>query len=240
MGAVLLYKLLNYGYFEGYTIVFSCKKILIPNNKLYFKRIEMELTEKKLAGIDILAVRDALREFNDLPLNFDPNRDPMIIPKRLTVESIMTLLNIDSELAEEVQKKLIEKSYVDKEKLTPTEKGMALINYEDRERIAYEDASSLVQELVSKAKELNKEAELNGGRVFIECIKVFGSYQYKRENVGDIDLLIEFTSHIDVTPEDMEEEDELVEGLHFSEYFSFHNELGTYTLDIEPETIFQR
>lgn len=198
----------------------------------------MEIRNLEIEEFPAIVVRDALRAFIDL----DPSytfRDGEFCykPKRLSAKFLAKELNVSNERAQVLLNALIEQKYIDKQRLTPTTKGMALSSAEDRERLTLSEADSIFAEFIDRLEKVNLRPN---ARVFVERAYVFGSYYRKEETVGDIDLLLEVSLPDDCLPEDLEEREKVVEQLKISEYLSFHHEFDPIAGNADKDSIYER
>jgi predicted nucleotidyltransferase len=132
---------------------------------------------------------------------------------------------------------LIADGYIDKEKLTPTQQGMALAQAEDRDRLPLSEAQDILNEFLDAVRRVNAKPE---ARVLVERVHVFGSYLAGAETVGDIDLLIEMPLPEDCEPEDMGEQDAVIDEIKISDYLSFHDEFDLVAAEAEKCLIYDR
>jgi predicted nucleotidyltransferase len=98
---------------------------------------------------------------------------------------------------------------------------MGLSQHIDRPKLSRAEAEAILDRVIQWADHTNVEA---GARVKVKAIHLYGSLERGADEVGDIDLFVEFTTmdlEMDLQPEDMEREEELCEELtYISDYLS--------------------
>lgn len=198
----------------------------------------MEIRGKDICGFQATAVRDALRIFNDAETQLElVDGVPKLIPKRLTDAFLAEAMQIEQPEASTLLQTLISQGYVESASRTPTTLGMALIAAEDRDRLPWDQAHTVLEKFLEAVRSANARP---GARVFIEKIRVFGSYFEKRQTVGDIDLQIFAPLPEDCEPEDWNEQDALFADIKISDYLSFHSELDSTATDAPGKTLYVR
>jgi predicted nucleotidyltransferase len=194
----------------------------------------MEIKGLTISGIPAIQVRDALRSFLDIKPDYSfANGNFVYTPRRLTPSFLAHAMSISGDAAASLLAILINEDYIDADKLTPTSKGMTLCAAEDRERLSLDAADAIFQDFLAAVRSCNARAN---GRVFVEAVYLFGSYQRRQATVGDIDLLLETSLPIDCLPEDMDERDAVTTSIKVSEYLSFHDEFDL-TADAAVKTL---
>lgn len=198
----------------------------------------MEIRGKKIGGLDAVRVRDALRAFLDVetPMSFE-NGEVKIERKTLNVDFLAKELGLAETDGESLLADLIADGYIDKEKLTPTQQGMALAQAEDRDRLPLSEARDILNKFLDAVRRVNEKSE---ARVLVERVHVFGSYLAALETVGDIDLLIEAPLPDDCEPEDMDEKDVVFHEIKISDYLSFHDEFDLVATETKKCLIYER
>lgn len=173
----------------------------------------MELPEK-IAGLDARRVREMFRNFTAPEAEVDWNDGtPVTNGRRMTPDFIAEQLEVNSDEAQRVQVALVAKGWIEPEKFTPTRQGMALAQHDDRPKLPRAGAEALLAEVLDWAERTNAEPD---ARVKVKYIHLYGSLLGDADEVGDVDLFVEFTTmdlDMDLEPEDMEREDELCEEL---------------------------
>ncbi|KVN38424.1 hypothetical protein WT11_05825 [Burkholderia stagnalis] len=198
----------------------------------------MEIRGKTIGGLDAVQVRDALRAFLDLdtPMSFE-NGEFKSERKTLKADFLAKELSLSDADGAALLAELIHDGYVDKNKLTPTSLGMALVQAKDRDRLPLSQARELLNEFLEAVETANAK---HGARILIERVHVFGSYLAGAETVGDIDLLVEAALPEDCEPEDMDEFDTVLETIKTSDYLSFHDEFDMVAAEAEKRLIYDR
>ncbi len=198
----------------------------------------MEIRGKTIGGFDAVRVRDALRAFLDLkpPMSFE-NGEFKIERKTLKADFLAKELTLSDAGGLALLAELVNEGYVDKDKLTPTSMGMALVQAEDRDRLPLSQARELLIKFLEAVKTVNA---IPDARILIERVHVFGSFLAETETVGDIDLLIEAPLPEDCEPEDMEDFDNVMEAVKISDYLSFHDEFDMVAADAKKRLIYDR
>ena len=198
----------------------------------------MEIRGKIICGFQAIAVRDALRAFNDLETQFEFADGVMkLIPKRLTDNFLAVAMQIEKHEALALLQALISQGYVKPDSQTPTPLGMALIAAEDRDRLPWDQAQTVLEKFLEAVRSANARPD---ARVFIDEIRVFGSYFERKQTVGDIDLQIIAPLPEECMPEDFDEKDALFANLKTSEYLSFHDEFDLVATDAHGKTLYAR
>ena len=109
---------------------------------------------------------------------------------------------------------------------------MALTHHVDRPKLPRAEAEVILGQVLEWADRTNAVAD---ARVKVTAIHLYGSLERGADEVGDIDLFIEFTTMDlgeDMQPEDMERESELCEELSaISEYVSPSSALDRMMMD---------
>lgn len=198
----------------------------------------MEIKDLEIGGYSAVNVRDALRRFNELELNFSIKDGEMrYIPKKLSIEFVASSMNICLVDAKTIMDHLVADNYIDSSRLIPTSKGMALCAAEVRDRLALNEAKLIVDQFLLDVVELNSRHD---ARIFIEEVYVFGSYRRGELTVGDIDLLIIMPLPDDPLPEDFDEQDEIIDRLMKSDYLSLHGEFDLVATSVEKTLLYKR
>jgi predicted nucleotidyltransferase len=188
----------------------------------------MEIPQK-IAGLDSHRMRQFFRAFVDQETVLDwQDGVPIGMVRKITAATIREGLSLQPDEADSVHKALLEEDWIDKEKFTPTRKGMALAHHVDRPKISLDQAQAILEEVLSWAERTNEPPE---ARVKVKTIYLFASLLRAAEFVDDIDLFVEFTTmdlEEELQPEDMERQDELCE------------ELAAISERVSPSYVFDR
>ncbi len=197
----------------------------------------------KVAGLDPRIVRDMFKAFADAETKYEFNDGlPKVIPRRMTADHILKSLQLSQTDAERVHSILIADGWIEKDRLCPTHKGMALAQHVDRPRISGADANDLVCRVLDWADGVN--ADVNA-RVKVKTIDLYGSVARGEQEVGDVDIIVKFTTFDlgdDLQPDDSVREDELIVELSsISEYISPASEIDQMCMpNADYRTIFPR
>jgi len=181
----------------------------------------MELPEK-IAGLDARQMREMFKNFAALESEMDWNNGaPIVKTQQMTPDFIAEQLEVALGEAQRVQAALVAEDWIEPRKFTPTRKGMGLSQHVDRPKLARAEAEALLDKVLDWADRTNSAA---GARVKVKTIHLYGSLVQGADEVGDVDLFVEFTTMDlgeDLQCEDMEREDELSEELtSISDYLS--------------------
>ena len=190
----------------------------------------------KIAGLDSYRVHLMFKGFIEGKTKYVVEDGvPRQIERAVTTDLIEGALQTSTEEASHIQKELVLEGWIEPIKHVPTRKGMALAQYEDRPRIAREDAEKILDDVLNWADQVN----VKNARVGIKSIHLYGSLLHNTAEVGDIDLFVEFTTldlGENLQPEDMELEDDLADELgNLSEYISPSDELARLQMDDQPQ-----
>lgn len=200
----------------------------------------MELPEQ-VAGVAARQVRDMFGKFISTESEYDWTGGlPRLIPRKMDAAYISASLSTSSEAAEEIVSKLVQEGWLEEQKLIPTHAGMALAQHIDRPRIARAEAETLLEQVLVWVEAVNSDTE---GRVLVRQVDLYGSLARGEPTVGDVDLVVTFTTMDlgeDLQPEDMDREDELRAELSaISEYLSPATELDKLAMpDADYRTIY--
>lgn len=196
----------------------------------------MEIRGKQIGGWDAVRVRDALRAFLAIKTKYRyEDGEPTWERKTVKANFLAQQLGLEVQQGEALLATLIADGYIDNDMRTPTQKGMALANAEDRDRLPLSEARALLDEFLVAVREVNARPGL---RMTIERVYVFGSYHAGADTVGDIDLLIEMPDP--EVPEDFDERDAVSKEILISEYLSFHDELDLVAAQADKRLIYDR
>lgn len=181
----------------------------------------MELPEK-IAGLDARRMRAMFKSFTALKSEMDWNNGaPIVKVRQMTPDYIAEQLEITFGEAHQVQEALVAEKWIEAGKFTPTRKGMGLSQHVDRPKLPRAEAEALVDKVLDWADRTNAAA---GARVKVKTIHLYGSLVQGADEVGDVDLFIEFTTMDlgeDLQFEDTEREDQLsAELTSISDYLS--------------------
>lgn len=181
----------------------------------------MELPEK-IAGLDVSRVKEMFKNFNVQETEIDWNDGaPVVKVRQMTRDFIVGQLEIASGEAQRIQAALVAEGWIESDKLTPTRKGMALSQHVDRPKLPRAEAEALLTKVLDWADRINAVAD---ARVKVKTIHLYGSLLQGADEVGDVDLFIEFTTmdlDADLQCEDMDRENDLSEELaSISDYLS--------------------
>lgn len=185
----------------------------------------------EVAGRDASEMRDLFKKFIDEGQTDFGGNFRVGTPRNMDASWVSARLNVTEEVARSIVEALVEEGYL-KERLVPAIKGMALAGHLDRDRITRSEADRIIAKLIEWAKEL----EATGPRVRVKSLEIFGSYLTDADDLGDIDVVVIFTTYDltqsgDLEPEDTEREDELcAEISSISEYISPHQLWDRLTL----------
>ncbi len=202
----------------------------------------MELPEK-IVGLDARRIREMFKNFTALKSEMDWNNGlPIMKIPQMTPDFIAEQLETASGEAQRVQAALVAEGWIEPEKFTPTRKGMALSQHVDRPKLPRAEAEALLDKVLEWADRTNAAA---GARVKVKTIHLYGSLVQGADEVGDVDLFVDFTTMDlgeDLQCEDTEREDELREELtSISQYLSpsscFERELMS---DVQMRLVFPR
>lgn len=200
----------------------------------------LDLRGLVIAGLPARDVSKALAEFKAMESELDTSGDvPKIIRKILTADFLARILSVTLIEAEAVLDELINKNYVDVTKLVPASEGVALSMGTELDRITFDIAQSIVEEFLAAVHTSNNRP---GARVFIQRVKVFGSFARREATVGDIDLQVEApVEGDDCQPEDLDERDQVLASLEaISEYISIHSEFDSIAADAYGDVIYEK
>ncbi|PZQ94532.1 MAG: hypothetical protein DI533_22070 [Cereibacter sphaeroides] len=146
---------------------------------------------------------------------------PIVNIRRITPDFIAEQLDTTSGEGQRIQVALVEEGWIEPEKFTPTRKGMALSQHDDRPKLPRAEAEALLAKVLDWAERTNAAT---GARVKVKTVHLYGSLLQGVDEVGDVDLFVEFNTmglDMDLQPEDMERENELSEELaSISDYIS--------------------
>jgi len=160
---------------------------------------------------------------------------PLPVVRRMTPDVISAGLNVSRSDAVRIQASLVAEGWIEPDKLTPTRRGMGLAQHTDRTKLPRAEAEAILRKVIEWADHTNAEA---GARVRVKAIHVYGSLERGADEVGDVDLFVEFTTmdlEMDLQPEDMEREEELCEELaDISDYLSPSSVLDRMMMDDVP------
>ncbi len=181
----------------------------------------MDIPEK-IADLDSGVVSQMFKTFveqkTEVELN-DGVRLPVV--RRMTPEVISAGLGVSRSEAVRIQEKLVAEGWIDPDKFTPTRRGMGLAQHIDRPKLPRAEAKAILSQVIEWADRTNADT---GARVKVKAIHLYGSLERDVDEVGDIDLFVEFTTmdlDMDLQPEDMEREEELCKELtDISDYLS--------------------
>jgi predicted nucleotidyltransferase len=181
----------------------------------------MELPEK-IAGLDIERVREMFKNFTVQKTEIEWNdAHPVVKVRRMNPDFIAGQLVTSSGEAQRIQAALVAEGWIEADKFTPTRKGMALSQHVDRPKLPRAVAEALLTKVLDWADRINAVAD---ARVKVKTIHLYGSMLQAADEVGDVDLFIEFTTmdlDVDLQCEDMDRENELSEELaSISDYLS--------------------
>jgi hypothetical protein len=195
----------------------------------------MELPEK-IVGLDARRIREMFKNFTALKSETDFNNGVFIVKiPQMTPDFIAEQLKILSGEAQQLQAALVAKGWIKPEKFTPTRKGMALSQHVDRPKLARAKAEALLNQVLDWADRTNAAA---GARVKVKTIHLYGSLAQGADEVGDVDLFVDFTTMDlgeDLQCEDMEREKELSKELtSISEYLSPSSWIDCKMMDDVP------
>lgn len=184
------------------------------------------------------ALADAVEHADDA----DEMPVPSIEVRRITSDFIEAQLGVSSNQAQHIQAELVAEGWIEPGKFTPTRSGMALTHYVDRPKLPRADAEALLNKALEWADRTNAAAD---ARVIVKTIHLYGSLERGADEVGDIDLFVEFTTMElgdDLQPEDMDRESELCEELSaISEYLSPSSGLDREMMsDVSMRQVFPR
>lgn len=195
----------------------------------------MELPEK-IAGLDARLMREMFKNFTALESEMDwSSGAPIVKVQQMTPDFIAEQLEMAFGEAQRVQAALVAEEWIQPEKFRPTRKGMGLSQHVDRLMLARSEAEALLDKVLDWADRTNAAA---GARVKVRAIHLYGSLLQGADEVGDVDLFVEFTTMDlgeDLQCEDMEREDELTEELtSISDYLSPSSWLDREMMDDVP------
>ncbi|MGR4896953.1 hypothetical protein ACIPR8_16950 [Stenotrophomonas sp. LARHCG68] len=196
----------------------------------------MDIRGKQIGGWDAVRVRDALRAFLDIETVFSFEGGQLRWDRKtVKADFLAQQLGVGVQQVEDLLNILIADNYIDEDKRTPTEMGMALAHAEDRNRLPLSEAHSLLDQFLAVVSRVNARPGL---RMTIDRVYVFGSYHAGANTVGDVDLLIEMP--VPETAEDFDERDTVSKEILISEYLSFHEEVDAVAGQAEKRLIYER
>lgn len=195
----------------------------------------MELPDK-IAGLDARLMREMFKNFVAQKTEMDWNDGaPIVKARRMTPDFIEEQLGVSFVEAQRIQAELVAEGWIELEKFTPTRKGMAIAHHVDRPKLPRAEAEAILDKVLDWADRTNAVAN---ARVRVKTIYLYGSLERGAEEVGDVDLFVEFTTMdlgMDLQYEDTEREDELCEQLiGISDYLSPSTGLDREMMDDVP------
>lgn len=202
----------------------------------------MELPET-IAGLDPRDVREMFRALMAAETKCEwKDGMPSIDARRVTSALIEAALKVPAAEAKRIQAELVTEGWIESEKFTPTRKGMALSQHDDRAKISRAEAEALLDQVLAWADCTNAVPD---ARVKVKTIHLYGSLERGADEVGDVDLFVEFTTMDlgdDLQPDDQEREDELAEELAgISEYLSLSSVFDRMMMeDVPMRQVFPR
>jgi predicted nucleotidyltransferase len=201
----------------------------------------MELPDQ-VAGRDPRQMRDMLLQFLEQERKYVwKDGVPSVVPNAVTPEFIQTSLSVSAAEAHRILKNLVSEGWVESGRLVPSMQGMALAQHVDRPRLPRAEAEAILNQVIEWAERTNA---IPAARVKVKAIQLFGSLMRGEDEVGDIDLFVEFTTMdlgMALEPEDMEREEELAEELSaISEYLSPSSELERQRMAVPYRQVFPR
>lgn len=196
----------------------------------------MEIRGMKISGLDAMRVRDALRAFLEVETRRSFENGQLKTERKiLKADFLANELDLSEDAAATLLADLIAEGYIDPHKLTPTHRGMALSQAENRERLPLSEADRILGEFLDAVRKVNARPD---ARILVKRVYVFGSYLKRAATVGDIDLLVEMPLSEDCEPEDMDEIDVVTEEIKISDYLSFHAEWDEVAATAEKKLIY--
>jgi predicted nucleotidyltransferase len=196
----------------------------------------MDLPET-IAGLDPQQVREMFKNFlqRDTEVE-DRNGVPFPVVRRMTPDVIAAELQVPLTEAQHIQAALVTEGWIEPAKFTPKRKGMGLAQHRDRPKISRTKAGEILDQVLDWADQKNAVLD---ARVKVKTIHLYGSLERDADEVGDIDLFVEFTTldlGMDLQPEDAEIEDELLKDLTgISDYLSLSSYLDRMMMDDVPK-----
>jgi predicted nucleotidyltransferase len=199
----------------------------------------MELP-KTIAGLDARKVREMFKDLMKRETEYTwKDGVPSVVIRRVTPELIAASLHASTEAAERIQVELVSEGWIEPAKFVPSTRGMALAQHVDRPRLTRAEAEGILDKALEWADRTNADPE---ARVKIKSIDLFGSLLRDQNDVGDVDLFVEFTTMdlgTDLESEDLAREDELgAELVAISEYISPSSDLDRMIMDVPSQRIF--
>ena len=139
--------------------------------------------KQKMYGLPILKIREIIRLAME---------DRFFASKRELIIKVASLTKKSQLISKSIFEQMISEGLLEMEKVKPsgfclkaTDKGSILGVASAGKPISREKATQLLDELIDRAKRVNKNDEL----VYcVGCIKVFGSYLSDKETIGDLDI----------------------------------------------------
>jgi predicted nucleotidyltransferase len=195
----------------------------------------MDIPERT-AGLDARRVCGMFKSFVELKNELElKDGVPVPVFRRMTPGVIMAGLHVSRSEADRIQAALVAGGWIEPDKFTPTRQGMGLAQHIDRPKLRRAEAEAILGKVIEWADHTNAE---DGARVKVKTIHLYGSLERVADEVGDIDLFVEFTTmdlEMDLQPEDMEREAELSEELTgISEYVRPSSGLDRMMMDDVP------
>ncbi|AJD54465.1 hypothetical protein SAMN02744133_108196 [Thalassospira xiamenensis M-5 = DSM 17429] len=175
----------------------------------------MDIPEK-IAGVEWNILQNAFKEFLEISSEWKWVDGKLVAEaKRMSPQFLSESLSVSLAEASAIHEVLFKEDWIDPVKNTPTRKGMALAQHVDREKIPRAQALEILEQVINWAENVAVRPQ---ERVAVKTIHLYGSLLRGADQVGDIDIFVEFTTTdlIDqgiVEPEDMELECELCEEL---------------------------
>jgi len=147
-------------------------------------------------------------------------------------------LGVDAGPAADLVTRLRLAGYLEQDRDVPTPLGMALAAAKRRPRISRAMAEDILQRVLRCAAGVNAQSS---ARFTVSSIDVFGSYLSNSQDLGDLDLLLEFVAPDDLRPEDFDERDRICKKLcRISAYVSMHNEFDYIAAGAPMKRVFQK
>ena len=198
--------------------------------------IGMDLPET-IAGLDPRQMREVFKNFLERDTEVEVRNGVRFpVDRRMAPDVIAAELQVSLAEAKRIQAALVTEGWIEPAKFTPTRKGMGLAQHRDRPKISRAKAEEILGQVLDWTDQKNSVSD---ARVKVKTIHLFGSLERGADEVGDIDLFVEFTTvdlGMDLQPEDDEMEDELLEELtDISDYLSLSSSLDLMMMDDVPK-----
>lgn len=201
----------------------------------------MDISSIKFESASTDEVQSAIRAFLDLPMEMPEIRNGQVVKpplKRVTPAFLSPHLGNDLGRASALMAELVSSGYLDASG-KPLAPAMALAHDKGLPRIPRDVVDRIIARLLAEVERLNARAD---ARVFVERLDLFGSTLRDGTDFGDVDVIVHLTDPTEgVTPEDMEEQDEVNEALQaVSEHINMTSPFDEVAARADKKTIYTR